>query len=221
METFLFNRRSMKKAFLAMVGIAILTLSFIPGEKGISSLEIGSNAPLSDRKMKNATGDEVTLKKAMGNNGLLVIFSCNTCPFVIGKEGSEGWQGRYNEIFELAKSNQIGGILINSNEAKRDKGDSFEDMVRQSQKNGYNVAYALDKDHLMADAFGAKTTPHVFLFDGNYRLVYKGAIDDNNDEASQVKEPWLKNALNNLASSKAIEPNTTRAIGCSIKRVSQ
>jgi hypothetical protein len=211
----------MKKAFLILTGIAVLALSFIPDEKGTPSLELGSTAPLADREMNNASGEDVSLKSVMGNNGLLVIFSCNTCPFVIGKEGSEGWQGRYNEIFELAGNNEIGGILINSNEAKRDKGDSFQDMVQQSRNNRYRVAYALDEDHIMADAFGAKTTPHVFLFDGDYKLVYKGAIDDNNNSVSQVNEPWLKNALNNLVNFKKIEPNTTKAIGCSIKRVSK
>ena len=211
----------MKKTFLILTGIAIIALSFVPDGKGIPSLELGSAAPLADREMKNASGENLSLKDVMENNGLLVIFSCNTCPFVIGKENSEGWQGRYNEIFELAMKNEIGGILINSNEAKREKGDSFEDMVRQTQNNRYQVAYALDKNHLMADAFGAKTTPHVFLFDGNYQLVYKGAIDDNNDDASQVKEPWLKNALKNLGESKKIEINTTSAVGCSIKRVSR
>lgn len=211
----------MKKAYLILTGIAVIALSFIPSEKGIPSLEVGSAAPLADREMKNASGDNVGLKDVMENNGLLVIFSCNTCPFVVGKQDSEGWQGRYNEIFELAKKNEIGGILINSNAAKRDKGDSFQDMVRQVQNNRYQVAYVLDENHLMADAFGAKTTPHVFLFDGNYKLVYKGAIDDNNDSSTEVTEPWLKNALKDLAESKEIEPNTTRAIGCSIKRVSR
>lgn len=209
----------MKKTFLILTVIAVIALSFIPAKKGTPSLDLGSSAPLADREMINASGENVSLKSVMENNGLLVIFSCNTCPFVVGKEDSEGWQGRYNEIFELARNSEIGGILINSNEAKRDKGDSFEDMVHQSRNNRYHVAYALDEDHIMADAFGAKTTPHVFLFDGSYKLVYKGAIDDNNDAASDVQEPWLKNALNNLANSKEIDPNTTRAIGCSIKRV--
>jgi len=211
----------MKKAFLILTGIAVIALSFIPSEKGVPSLEIGSVAPLADREMKNASGTNVGLKDVMENNGLLVIFSCNTCPFVVGKQDSEGWQGRYNEVFEIAKANEIGGILVNSNAAKREKGDSFEDMVRQAQNNRYQVAYALDENHLMADAFGAKTTPHVFLFDGNYKLVYKGAIDDNNDSSTEVTEAWLKNALNNLGESKDIEPNETRAIGCSIKRVNR
>ena len=71
----------------------------------------------------------------------------------------------------------------------------------------------------MANAFGAKTTPHVFLFDKDMKLVYDGAIDDNYKDGSQVKSNYLVNALNNLEQGKEIDPNNTKALGCSIKRV--
>ncbi len=204
---------------LSLSLIAFLTTAFIivPGE--ITTLQIGEKAPLTGLKMKDISGSEISLKDKMDKNGLLVIFSCNTCPFVIGKEGSEGWEGRYNNISQEAITAEIGIILINSNEAKRNKGDSFEEMVQRAKDNRYLMAYALDKDHVMADAFGARTTPHVFLFDKKFALVYKGAIDDNNDDASAVKEPWLLNAMINLSERKKIKPNSTRNIGCSIKRV--
>lgn len=192
-----------------------------PGGKDIPSLEIGAKAPLADRTMTNTSGKQVALKDVMNKNGLLVIFSCNTCPFVIGRQDSEGWQGRYNEVFALAAENGIGGILVNSNEAKRDNGDSMEDMKNQAADQGYKVNYVLDKDHILADAFGAKTTPHVFLFDREYNLVYRGAIDDNNTSATEVHQPWLKNALAHLARGEDIDPNATRAVGCSIKRVNK
>jgi len=77
----------------------------------------------------------------------------------------------------------------------------------------------LDKGHAVADAFGARTTPHVFLFDKDMKLVYKGAIDDNVESASKVQVPYVRNAITNLAAGKPIDPATTRNIGCSIKRV--
>ena len=70
----------------------------------------------------------------------------------------------------------------------------------------------------MADAFGALTTPHVYLFDNNMKLVYRGAIDDNVKKSSDVKAFYLQDALNNMVASKTIEPQTTRQLGCSIKR---
>lgn len=182
-------------------------------------LEIGAEAPLRDHSMKDVSGKEISFAEQMDKNGLLVIFSCNTCPFVVGKENSEGWEGRYNEVAGKAAMAGVSTMLINSNEAKRDNGDSFDDMVKRAKEYKYTMSYVLDKDHVMADAFGARTTPHVFLFNNQFQLVYKGAIDDNNDSASEVKERWLINALKNLSEGNEIDPNSTRNMGCSIKRV--
>ncbi len=71
----------------------------------------------------------------------------------------------------------------------------------------------------MANAFGAKTTPHVFLFDSDMKLVYKGAIDDNHKNPDFVDESFLLDAIDNLASGEEVSPADTKAVGCSIKRV--
>lgn len=200
--------------------LIIVCCSFIPGEEVNPVLEIGVKAPLQDHKMKDISGKELSFKDIMSDNGLLVIFSCNTCPFVVGRgDGSEGWEGRYNMVASNAKEAGISTVLINSNEAKRDNGDSFNDMVERAKEYKYNMSYVLDENHIVADAFGARTTPHVYLFNKNYELVYKGAIDDNNDSAKEVKENWLLDAMKNLAAGEDIDPNSTRNIGCSIKRV--
>ncbi|MGY6560709.1 MAG: redoxin family protein [Luteibaculaceae bacterium] len=188
-------------------------------------LEIGAKAPLQTYKMKNVDGKELSLKDLKGEKGLLVIFSCNTCPFVVGSpNGSEGWEGRYNYTFDVAERLGFGSVFVNSNEAKRtekDSEDSFENMVIRAKEKQYRFPYVLDKNHKLADAFGARTTPHVFLFNENMELIYKGAIDDNNQSQMGVKEHWLQNAMGNYASGKSIENNSTRQLGCSIKRVSK
>jgi len=79
---------------------------------------------------------------------------------------------------------------------------------------------AYSADLRCADAFGATKTPDVFLFNGNLELTYKGAIDDNMKQKDSVKEPYLKNALEAMVAGKPINPGETKAIGCSIKRVS-
>ena len=77
--------------------------------------------------MKAVSGQDFSLEDLVMENGMLVIFSCNTCPFVVGNQSMEGWQGRYNEIYDLCKRNRIGMVLVNSNEAKRANVDSFTD----------------------------------------------------------------------------------------------
>jgi hypothetical protein len=185
----------------------------------LPDLQIGAALPKADHRMKDVSGKEVALKELVGGKGVLVVFSCNTCPFVVGSEGSEGWEGRYPELAAFAQRYGVGVAFINSNEAKRNNGDSFADMQARYKEKGYLGAYLLDKDHVVADAFGARTTPHVFLFDKDMKLVYKGAIDDNVAKAAEVKERWLHNAIERLAEGKAIEPAMTRNIGCSIKRM--
>ena len=91
------------------------------------------------------------------------------------------------------------------------------DMQRHYRDKGYNH-YLLDQDHVVADAFGARTTPHVFLFDKDLRSWSTGAIDDNVESASAVKEHWLQDAIDAMLAGGSIEPNSTRNIGCSIKR---
>ena len=83
---------------LSLSLISLLAMAFVIAPGDISSLEIGEKAPLSELKMKDVSGTEISLKDKMEKTGLVVIFSCNTCPFVVGKEGSEGWESRYNEV---------------------------------------------------------------------------------------------------------------------------
>jgi hypothetical protein len=198
--------------------VALTAFTVLPHEP-LPDLAIGTSLPAADKKMKDVSGKEISLKDAVGKNGLLVVFSCNTCPFVIGSEGSEGWEGRYPQLGAFSQRNGVGMVLVNSNEAKRDGGDSFADMQARYKDKKYTGSYVLDAGNAVADAFGARTTPHVFLFNKDLKLVYKGAIDDNVGSAAAVKERYVENAMTALAAGKPIEPATTRNVGCSIKRL--
>ena len=146
--------------------------------------------------------------------GLLVIFSCNTCPWVIK------WEDRYPVVQELATVNDIGIILLNPNEDYRDKGDGMEDMILHAEKAGYNLPYVLDKNHRVADAFGASRTPQVYLFNAEDKLIYVGAIDDNANSAADVEEFYVEDAIEQLSAGQAITRSSTKSIGCTIKRLS-
>ena len=213
---------TMKKLALPLLALALTGLAFtlVPKTPAGTSIEIGTTAPLASTKMTDVSGKSLSLNDIKKENGVLVVFSCNTCPFVVGGNGlGEGWETRYNQVKAYCDRAKVGMVLVNSNEAKRDGDDSMQAMKKHAREKGYQSYYVVDKDSKLADAFGAKTTPHVFLFDGDMKLVYKGAIDDNNTSAKEVKEYWLQNALMKLSVGEQIEPSTTRNKGCSIKRV--
>ena len=209
----------MKNNFFKIFGVLIITalMSFNANPK-FQSLKIGKKVSLTNHKMKAVSGQDFSLEDLVMENGMLVIFSCNTCPFVVGNQSMQGWQGRYNEIYDLCKRNRIGMVLVNSNEAKRGNVDSFTDMQKHSENQKYDAPYVMDRDSKLADAFGASTTPHVFLMNKDFSLIYKGAIDDNVNSSSEVKESWLKDALNATGTNKTIAVTETRNSGCSIKR---
>ena len=180
----------------------------------IEQLPLGSTLPLGDVQMEDISGRNLSLNEVKGDNGLLVIFSCNTCPWVIK------WEDRYPVVQELATVNDIGIILLNPNEDYRDKGDGMEDMILHAEKAGYNLPYVLDKNHRLADAFGASRTPHVYLFNAEDKLVYVGAIDDNANSAADVEEFYVEDAIEQLSAGQAITRSSTKSIGCTIKRLS-
>ncbi len=210
------------KKILFIAAAFIATMGFYAFQTTpTETLAIGSDAPKTSLKMEGINGKKATLSELKKENGLLVVFSCNTCPFVVGGEGSEGWEGRYSALNKTANSNGVGMVLVNSNEAKRSKGDNLEDMKQRAKDHGFaDCNYVLDVNSELANAFYARTTPHVYLFDKNMKLVYKGAIDDNVDDSKKVTQPWLSNAISNLKKGSAIDPAETKPVGCSIKRAS-
>ena len=176
-----------------------------------AELKIGSQMPNTDYLLNDISGNQITLKEIKGKNGTIIIFSCNTCPWVIR------WEDRYVEIANSYLKRGIGMIAINSNVARFNGDDSLNKMKKHAKEKKYNFPYAQDPKAKLAYAFGATKTPHVYLFDDKDNLVYRGAIDDNARDASSVEEPFLSNALDQLLAGRKIKKTTSRAIGCSIK----
>ncbi len=179
----------------------------------IQQLELGDKLPMADVAMMDISGEKTAPKDAAMENGLLVTFSCNTCPYVVA------WADRYVSAANHALSKKVGVYTVNSNEAKRDDDDSYDAMKSYADENGYKFSYVVDENSAFANACGATKTPDVFLFNKNMELVYKGAIDDSPKDASSVEVPYLKNAVDNMIEGKPIDPGTTKSIGCSIKRI--
>jgi thioredoxin-related protein len=176
-------------------------------------LPIGSSIPMPDLKMEEVSGKEISLNESKLENGLLVIFSCNTCPYV------KAWESRYLKVAALALENKIGVVALNPNEAMRSDKESLAEMVKISTQMKYNFPYAVDKNHVLADEFGATKTPHVYLFDNQNKLVFVGAIDDNSAKESEVKHTFLMDALKEVGANKEVSVKHSKALGCSIKRI--
>lgn len=199
------------KLFL-LTCFAITTIAITSYAQNLTPLSIGASLPMSEVKMKDISGKEISLKDAATSKGLLVMFSCNTCPYVVKN------QARTREIMEYAKKNGLGVIIINSNEDMRDGDDSYEAMKAYAAKQGYKWSYVVDTDSRLANAFGATRTPENFLFDAKGKLVYHGAIDDNPSDASNVTRNHLKEAINEMNAGKEVSVKETRSVGCTIKR---
>lgn len=196
------------KSFLTLCLIFFISLAFGQGNQ----LKLAEQAPFTDVKMKDVSGSSFSLADLKLENGIVVIFSCNGCPFVLA------WENRYNPIYQFAKEHKVGMVVLNSNHLKREGDDSPEAMKKHAADKGYLFSYLVDSESRLANAFGAQTTPHVFLFDKNFQLVYKGTIDDNYKNVSEVKTSYLKDAINSLANSEKIAVAETKPMGCSIKR---
>lgn len=203
----------MKKGFIFFVLLVAcgFLLSFINTTSG-SELGLNAPLPLADEKMKDVSGKEVSLNSSKTAKGLLVIFSCNTCPYVKLSES------RIKELSDNCTKQGIGCIIVNSNEAQRTEEDSFDEMVKYASSQKFSCAYVVDADSKLADAFGATRTPQCFLFN-NKGLVYKGAIDDNVKDPSLVKTHYLQDAIDALAKNEIPKLQETKSIGCTIKRV--
>ena len=184
-----------------------------------AQLKLGAIPLMLDDQLQSTMGETTSLNDAKKANGILVVFSCNTCPFVVGTEDFPGWERQYNTLYDLAESLNIGMILVNSNEAKRTGVDSYEEMLKHSQAQYYKMPYLVDVNSTMANIFGAKTTPHVFLLNAKMELVYMGSIDNLWDKQRKEDVPYLVNAMQQLAAQKKIKMDSSAPKGCSIKRI--
>jgi hypothetical protein len=190
------------------ISVMICSNAFTGGDV----LPIGSQLPNRSLKMLDVSGKMISMEDAKKANGVLVMFSANTCPYVLK------YQQRTIAIGNLAQNLNIGVILLNSNEAQRNHEDSYQNMKLYAAHQKYNWSYVVDKNNVMADAFDATRTPECFLFNKDLVLVYHGSIDDNPVDPNAVKRSHLKEAIIELSQGKEITVKESRGVGCGIKR---
>jgi peroxiredoxin len=142
---------------------------------------------------------------------LVLIQSCNHCPYV------QAWEGRMIELQREFGDRGFALVAISSNDADAYPEDSFDAMKARAAEQGFNFDYLYDEDQSVLNAYGAERTPEVFLFDGERRLVYHGAIDDSREQ-DEVTQRYLRDAIEAVLAGEEPPVGDTPAVGCSVKR---
>ncbi len=173
------------------------------------ALKIGDSAP--GFELPGVDGKNYSLKGLADKKALIVIFSCNHCPYV------QAYEDRIMEVQKDYGAKGVQVVAINSNEDLNHPDDSFENMVKRAKEKKFNFLYLRDESQGAAKAYGATHTPHIFLFDGDRKLSYTGKIDDNWQEPGKVSRHYLREALDAVLAGAPIKESTTFAIGCTIK----
>lgn len=164
-----------------------------------------------DFKLKSVDGKMYSMADYKDAKGFIVVFTCNHCPFAVKYE---------DRIIDLAKKYESKGYIllaINPNDPEAQPLDSYDLMKVRAKEKGFTFPYLFDDGQKIYPQYGATKTPHVFLLDKNLVVKYIGAIDDNVEDASAVKVKYLENAIAALDKNQTPSPETTKAIGCSIK----
>ena len=162
-------------------------------------------------KMKGVDGSQLSISDVKGEKGTLIIFTCNTCPWVVA------WEDRITQIGNAYKDKGFGVIAINANDPEKKPADGLAAMVERASEKGFGFPYVVDATSDVARAFGATRTPEVYLFDGDGSLVYHGAVDDDARNPDAIEAHYLKDALEALLTGQPIQHAKTKAVGCGIK----
>lgn len=193
-------------SFLLLIAVFFIS-AFTPNVP--TPYKIGDKA--TDFKLKSVDGKMYSMADYKDAKGFIVVFTCNHCPFAVK------YEDRINALAKKYKPQGYILLAINPNDPAVQAEDSFDLMKVRAKEKGFVFPYLFDEGQKIYPQYGATKTPHVFLLDKNQIVKYIGAIDDNVDSADEVKEKYLENAISALESGKTPSPETTKAIGCSIK----
>ncbi|MFO7712227.1 MAG: thioredoxin family protein [Dehalococcoidia bacterium] len=173
------------------------------------TLQIGERAP--DFQLPATDGKIYTLDDFSTDRVMVVFFTCNHCPFVIGSdEVTRATAERYRD-------KGVAFIGINSNSENTYREDDFPHMVKRMEEHNFPWVYAHDRSQEVARAYGALRTPHFFVFDEERRLVYTGRGVDNPRDAAKITTNDLEKVLEEVLTGKPVSAPMTNPIGCSVK----
>jgi len=173
------------------------------------TLQLTSKAP--DFDLPGVDGKRYNLNSFKNNKLLVIVFSCNHCPFVVGSED------RMNKLFADYFPKGVAMVAINSNETEGHPTDSLEHMVQRAREKNYRFPYVRDDTQQVALAYGALRTPHFYVFDADRKLRYTGRMDDNPRNPGKETTHELRDAMDELLAGKNPRIAVTNPIGCNVK----
>ena len=177
------------------------------------TLPLGSQAP--DFDLPGVDGQNHSLAEFREAPVLVLVFSCNHCPFVTGSED------RLKTLHRTYRPRGVAFVAINSNETVNHPDDSFDHMKERARKDRLPWPYLRDESQDVARAYGALRTPHFYVFDRQRKLRYSGRMDDNPRDASKATTHELADALDSLLAARPPAVPLTNPIGCNVKWVGQ
>ncbi len=173
------------------------------------TLEIGQKAP--DFNLPGTDQESHSFRSELGRNGIIIAFTCNHCPYVIGSEE------RINQIHQDYSGRGIPLVAINSNAIEHYPEDDFPSMIQRARDKKFKFAYLRDETQEVAGIYGAIKTPHFFVFNKVGLLVYRGRLDDHPKDSQLATTHELRDALEELLEGRPITHSITEPIGCTIK----
>ena len=173
------------------------------------TLEIG--ASIIDFKLPGTDGNTYTLDSFDNSDYLVIFFTCNHCPYVIGSDEVT------RQTAEKFADKGVRFVGINSNSPNTYEEDSFDHMIERMKEHKFPWVYLYDASQDVARAYGALRTPHFYVFDRDRKLVYTGRGVDNPRDTSKMTVNDLDNALTELTEGKPISKPATNPIGCNVK----
>lgn len=191
---------------LTILSTLFVTSAFVNPPSGY---KIGDKA--TDFSLKGTDGKMHSLAEIKNAKGYIVIFTCNHCPY------AKMYEDRIIALHNKYSKMGYPVIAINPNDPEIVPEDGFDEMKTRAADKKYGFNYLIDEKQSVFPVYGATKTPHVFLLDKNRIVRYIGAIDDNAQSASNVKKKYLEMAIAAIDKGKTPNPQTTKALGCSIK----
>ncbi len=175
----------------------------------MKKLEIGQRAP--DFTLPGVDGKDYSLGAFKDSKVVVVLFTCNHCPYV------QAYEERVISIQRDYAPRGVQLIGVNANDSAGYPEDGFENMVKRAKQKQFNFPYLRDETQRVARAYGAEYTPEAFVLNSKFAVRYIGRVDDNWQHPDKVKTNDLRDAIDAVLAHKKVENPVTHAIGCTIK----